>query len=360
MDRIDYCVVGGGVIGLFIAKKLIEKHPNKDIFLLEESPYLGDQSTGRNSGVLHAGMYYKTDSLKHKLCLEGNKIWKELATQFDFNINHCGKYIIACNESELQTIEDIYQQGKKNNVSDLRRATQEEIADISNHTNVVSALYSPSTASLDVASAIKELDRYILNKGVFILKNEKVSSLKEHNEGIVVKTNSSEFLAEHVFNCAGNGAVKLRKTLGLHELENRFVKGSYLKTTQKFFNEALIYPVPFKDQKGLGVHTVLSSDGNVLFGPDAEVVTKINYEVTTDAVRNLKESVSNTFKGVEIDKLSADYAGIRSQICYNNETYPDFWIKTPHEHKISGYFECLGIESPGLTAAPAIANLLVT
>lgn len=359
MEKVDFCIAGGGIVGLFIAKKILDRYPDKSVFVLEKSQYLGDESTGRNSGVLHGGMYYQTASLKHKLCIAGNKQWKQLAKAYDFKINECGKYIIACTKSEIDIINDIFERGQTNGVPDFRRASADEIAMLKEYTYVEDALFSSFTGYIDAPGAVKELDKIVTNLGGFILKSEKVVDLKSTREGVLVKTSSSDFIAEKFINSAGLGAVELRKFLGLTDVENRFVKGSYLKTTQNYYKDSLIYPVPFKDQKGLGVHTVINPEGEVLFGPNAEVVDEIDYEVKEDAVDSLKNAISKTFKGIDEEKLRADYSGIRTQIVYKGETYNDFWIKGPRELNISGYFELLSIESPGLTSAPAIADYVL-
>jgi L-2-hydroxyglutarate oxidase LhgO len=355
MDIVDITIAGGGIIGLLLAKELKEKYPEKEVFIFEASSYLGDECTGRNSGVLHGGMYYETDSLKHQLCIEGNKLWKEYVSKFNFKINPCGKYIVASSQEENETLEAIYQKGMKNKVPDFRWATKDELVEVSEFANVTSALYSPFTAIIDVPAAVKSLDVYLTNLGVHLLKDARINTIESCNEGILI---NSEFISKQFFNCAGLGSIKLREKLGLKDLSERFVKGCYLKTNQKYYNASLIYPVPFKDQKGLGVHTVIDIEGNILFGPNAQIVGDIDYDITDESQDDLTNAINKTFKNIDTNKLEKAYSGVRSQAIYNFEIYKDFWIKTPKDLNIQGYFECCAIDSPGLTSAPAIAKYL--
>jgi L-2-hydroxyglutarate oxidase LhgO len=355
MEKIDYTVAGGGIIGLFIAKELKEKFPDKEVILMEASEFLGDEATGRNSGVLHGGMYYATGSLKHRLCIEGNQLWKNLASDFNFLINKCGKFIIACNEHEKETINKIFINGQRNKVPHLRRATEQELINLSRFTHAIDALYSPYTAILDVPSAVKRLDIYLSNLGVYILKKQSVESVSKLEDGFKI---NNEFITSNFINCTGLGAIAIRSQLGLFDLETRMVKGSYLKTNQKYYNESLIYPVPFKEQKGLGVHTVIDIEGNVLFGPNADIVEQLDYIIPPETIESMISDIPNRFKGVDSEKLEPAYSGIRSQVYFNGEIYKDFWLKSPEESKIEGYYECCAIDSPGLTSAPAIAKYL--
>ena len=137
------------------------------------------------------------------------------------------------------------------------------------------------------------------------------------------------------------------------------MKGYYLKYLGKIDCSSLIYPVPHKDLKGLGIHTSFDSDGSIRFGPNTFEVGQVSYDMENEGIKEeMKKSILKKYKNIDEEKLCLDYAGIRSKIKRNGQYYSDFWIKGPKEIKIPGYFELCGIESPGFTGSPAIAKYL--
>jgi len=195
---------------------------------------------------------------------------------------------------------------------------------------------------------IKKFQDYLFQKDVPLLLGQKVENL---NRDLEFTVGEDHFKAEVLINCGGLKGVELRSQLGLADLENNWVKGRYLKLNKKYYNDSLIYPLPEAGLKGLGVHTSFDLDGIVRFGPDTFDISEIDYKVEDDALEAMWQAIQKTFKGIEKTDLSLDYAGIRAKIKGND----DFLIQSP----ISGYIECLGIESPGLTASPAIAQHVV-
>jgi L-2-hydroxyglutarate oxidase LhgO len=153
--------------------------------------------------------------------------------------------------------------------------------------------------------------------------------------------------------------VDLRTLIGLNELENEYLKAHYLKYNKKYFNDYLIYPVPDKNLKGLGVHTSFDMDGIVRFGPNVIDTDTLNYSPVEESFEEMIDAIEKTFKFIDKDYLSFDYCGIRPKIKLNGSLYLDFWIKNPTDTNISGYFEFCGIESPGFTSAPSIAQEFV-
>ena len=168
--------------------------------------------------------------------------------------------------------------------------------------------------------------------------------------------------AKKVINCAGLHSVEVRKMLGLNNLEARWVKGRYLKLNKKFYTDSLIYPLPKKDLKGLGVHTSFDFDKVVRFGPDTEDVDAStltpDYSLDNAVIDAMHPAIDKVFKNISLSDLTVDYAGIRSKIvdAQTGNPIPDFIIDSP----LPGYLECLGIESPGLTASPAITNRVIS
>ena len=134
------------------------------------------------------------------------------------------------------------------------------------------------------------------------------------------------------------------------------MRGHYVKTNQPYFTESLIYPIPEKNLKGLGVHTTFDIDRNLRFGPDTQDVSEIKYEMPDRLLETFIPAIQKTFKGIDVDKLQPDFSGIRPKILHEGKLHTDFWLGTPQTTGVAGYYEFCGIESPGLTAAPSLAK----
>jgi L-2-hydroxyglutarate oxidase LhgO len=354
---IDFTIIGGGVIGLFLATELKEKFPNKEVIILEQEPFCGDHTSGRNSGVIHSGIYYPTNSKKHLFCLEGNKLWADTAKKLNVEINRCGKFIFATKEQEAQ-LSNFLQQAKNNNVS-TRLVTPEELSSIQEFVFAENAIFISSTGIIDTSSVIKALEYECEKKEAYILRNHKVTEITIQQNGFEVIAGEERIQTSMLFNCAGLHAVDIRKKLGLRNLENQYVRGTYFKTYQKYFKDSLLYPIPKANLKGLGVHTTFDQD-TLRFGPDTEDISSIDYQLNERNLAKMKAEIPNVFKGIDLQKVTPDYCGIRPKILLDGTLYTDFWIQTDKETKIAGYFEFCGIESPGLTSAPAIAKHIVS
>ncbi|MFZ4712650.1 MAG: NAD(P)/FAD-dependent oxidoreductase [Bacteriovoracaceae bacterium] len=352
--KIDLAIIGGGIVGLQVAYKALLRHPTWQVVLFEKERYLGEHSSSRNSGVIHAGLYYAEGSLKHRLCLEGNLWWKEHAPDWNIPYLQCGKYIIARNFDELPSLEALFQKAKLNSVPGLRRAKNDEVLALKEKLHCVAALYSPTTAIIDVAEAINVFKNKVEKMGATILPFNPILNLEKDQEHYLLETVTEKITAKYVVNCAGLGAIQLRKKLGLNELENSLVKGTYLKSSQRNEFKTLIYPLPQKDLGGLGIHLTFDFGDQMKFGPNTEPVSDVSYHTIEQSLISMREAVTSLFKSVDPGRLQLDYCGIRPKIQIEGSTYGDFWIRSPLPH----YIECCGIESPGLTASPAIARFL--
>lgn len=354
MEKIDYAIVGGGIIGLSLAKNLIAKQPQSSLVIFEKEKYLGDHTSGRNSGVLHSAIYYDQGSLKHRLCLEGNFLWEDWAKELNIPVKFCGKFIIAQSSQHQAELEIVFNQAKLNSVPGIRRATKTEITSLDQHLHLVDAIYSPRSGIIDLPLAMSNLRYFLETKDVVTMLSTKIHTVTRDstNDGFFLYYGEEKIWAQNLINAGGLFGIDLRKQLDLFELENYWVKGNYLKTTQKKICDYLIYPTPEKNLKGLGVHLTLDTQEQMKFGPNTEDVSAIDYAVNESVLEQMIPQIKAIFKTVDTSKLTLDYAGIRPKIKLNGGLYKDFWIKNP----IKNYYEFLGIESPGATAAPAISK----
>ena len=360
MEPLDFIIIGGGINGLLIAYELNKAFPDKDLVLFEKEPFVGEHSSSRNSGVLHAGIYYPKESLKRKFCIEGNKLWRELENVFSLEINSCGKHIVACNPDQEEQIEFYFKKAKENGVKEISWVDSKELEKLQNYANISKAFFSKTTGLLNISSALKNIETFLYNKDVPLMLNNEVKSIEilknpKKGERFKVVTEHEEVTTKFLINAAGPFAVNLRKQLGLLDLENYWVKGNYLKLSGDYYTDSLIYPVPLKNLKGLGVHTSFDFDGMVRFGPNTEEVNEISYGVSENVKKEMLPAIKSLFKGIDEEKLSLDYSGIRAKIKHNGLEYFDFWIKN-NQLEGGGYIELCGMDSPGLTSAPAVAR----
>ena len=359
MESVPVTIVGSGICGVLTARALKMTFPNWDVILIDKETFAGHHNTTRNSGVLHAGIYYKTGSLKHRLCVSGLNHWNQLAKTYSIPLLECGKYVIATSDAEKKQLWAHYKKAQENGVRNLRKMTAEDKREIADYTHVEDGFCSPHTGILDISSGIKVLHAEIEKLGVIVLMGRTVNNLVSQKNHILVQTTEEEFHTQNLINCGGTGSVDLRKTLQLNDIENYFVKGNYLKLNKPYYNRRLIYPVPPQGLKGLGVHTSFHTDRIVRFGPNTEDVDGVDYENSERNIELMFPSIAETFRNVSKEDLSVDYVGVRTKIIRKGTLYGDFLVQGPTETKIPGYYEALGIESPGMTAAPAIAERFV-
>ncbi|MDR1666784.1 MAG: L-2-hydroxyglutarate oxidase [Bacteroidales bacterium] len=262
----DYLIIGAGIIGLAIARELNARHPEAKITIIEKEPDVACHSSGRNSGVLHAGFYYTADSLKAKFTREGNALMQKYCCDNHLRINKCQKVVVAQNEEELHSLYELEQRGKANGV-DVKMVTAKELAEIEpNAVTCEYALWSPTTATVDPVEVNRCIKDELIRKGVVILFN---TPYRKRMEGNTVKTAEHTFSAKKIINTAGLYADKIAKDFGFSKHYTIIpFKGIYLKykgNDQPIHTN--IYPVPNLKNPFLGVHYTITVDDVVKIGP---------------------------------------------------------------------------------------------
>ncbi len=278
-ENTDYLIIGAGIIGLTLARQLRERYPGKKILLLEKESDVARHSSGRNSGVLHAGFYYTANSLKARFTRDGNAAMKKFCRENGLALNECGKVVVACDEKELQALYELEKRGKANGV-DVRLIDESELAAIEpNARTFQKALYSPSTATVDPVQVNRSLKDQLLKSGVNIFFEEGYQELAGGN---TVKTTQGRLIrAGHIINAAGLYADKIARDFGFSK-EYVIIpfKGIYLKYTgAEAPLKVNVYPVPNLKNPFLGVHYTVTVDGHVKLGPTAiPAFWRENYE----------------------------------------------------------------------------------
>ncbi len=268
MQKSNFLIIGAGIIGLSIAKRLRERYPDKSITIIEKESKVGLHASGRNSGVLHAGFYYSANSLKAKFTKEGNAMLKEFCQANSIDINYSQKVVIAQNEEEMETLFELEKRGKTNGV-DVSIITEDKLAQIEPNAKTHKyALYSPSTATVNPKEVVEKLAKILADSEV---RFEFDCRYKEYKGDNIISTTKGEFKADIIINTAGLYADKIAHDF---KVGQRYTiipfKGIYLKYTKDDKPiKTNIYPVPNLKNPFLGVHYTITQDNTIKIGPTA-------------------------------------------------------------------------------------------
>jgi L-2-hydroxyglutarate oxidase LhgO len=360
VDEVAITIIGAGVIGLAVAAEL--SHDYDNIILLERHDKFGQETSSRNSEVIHAGIYYPPSSLKATLCVKGAELLYRYCEDHGIPHRRIGKLIGATEDSELSDLEEILQRGLQNGVHGLSLLDKQEIIRKEPHTNLLAALYSPNTGIIDSHSLMAHLHGTANGAGVICSFNSEVSAIEKGNNGYRVRLKSEDYIfhSRVVVNCAGLAADSVAQLAGIDIDEAgyrlQYSKGSYFSYGKTSPVKMLVYPVPHKDLAGLGVHATLDLGRRLRFGPDAEYVERIDYRVDPGKRDAFYESAARIIRGLDREAFVPDMAGIRPKI--KGEGIKDFVIRHEADRGLDGLINLIGIESPGLTASLAIAELV--
>jgi L-2-hydroxyglutarate oxidase LhgO len=361
----DITIIGAGVVGLAIAEKVSEEH--KNVFLIEKHISFGQETSSRNSEVIHAGIYYTKDSLKSRLCVEGKWMLYDYCKKYNVPYNNCGKLIVATSENEIPVIEGIRQTAIKNGVDDLSFIGREEIAELEPNIFALKALYSHSTGIVDSHSLMKQYETNALNNGCQIVYGSEVIGIIKVRDGYKItlleadKQNYS-FTSKIIINSAGLTSDKISEMVGITDenLKILFCKGEYFRINppKNKMIKRLIYPVPHHNMEGIGIHVTIDMGGGVKLGPDVKYLESniYDYKLTASKQEAFYLSAKKFLPFIEFDDLAPEMAGIRPKIQKPGEPLRDFYIMEESKRGFQGYINLIGMESPGLTSSIAIAK----
>jgi L-2-hydroxyglutarate oxidase len=271
-DECDLAVVGGGILGLAVARELTRRHPELSATVLEAAPAVAGGQTGSNSGVIHAGIYYLPGSLKARLCVEGARAMYEFCERHEIPHERCGKVIVARNEGELGRLDELERRGRENEVPGLRRLTPAQLAEVEPHCRGVAALHSPNTGIVDFAAVARALAGELDGGGVPVVTGCAVRRVESRPGRIALVHGEGETRARFAVFCAGAASDRLAVAAGASP-DPRIVpfRGAYLylKPEKTALVRSMIYPVPDPSLPFLGVHLTRHIDGHVSLGPTA-------------------------------------------------------------------------------------------
>lgn len=361
----EITIIGAGVIGLAIAEKVSEE--NKNVYLIEKHLSFGQETSSRNSEVIHAGIYYTKDSLKAKLCIEGKKLLYDYCRKYEVPFNNCGKLIVATSEEEIRVIEEIRQTAVKNGVDDLKVLGREQISDLEPNIFALKALFSPSTGIVDSHSLMKQYETNSLNNGCQIAYGSEVTEISRIKNGYKITLLDADkklysFTTRIVINSAGLTADKVSEMVGITDknLEILFCKGEYFRVNppKNRLITRLVYPVPHPNMEGIGIHVTIDMGGGVKLGPDVKYLESniYDYKVTESKQEAFFKSAKKFLPFLEFDDIAPEMAGIRPKIQRPGEPLKDFYIMEETGRGYPGFINLIGMESPGLTSSIAIAK----
>ena len=359
-ESVDAVVIGAGVVGLAVARELAQT--GRDVIVLEHNARIGEETSSRNSEVIHAGIYYPTNSVKASLCVRGKELLYNYCDMKGVRYRRCGKLMIALNDRQGERLAAILDQGKINGVDDLELLSSTEIADLEPEIRCDIAAFSPSTGILDTHGFMLALqgDLEAAGGNIAFLSECCGGTIEDDGLQLIVRSDGEELTirANVVINAAGLRSTQVADSFaGLdarYVPRTRYAKGTYFVLQQKSPFTHLVYPMP--DGAWLGVHVTLDMAGQARFGPDQEWVDEIDYRLDPHRAETFYEAIRNYWPAIPAGSLAPGYVGVRPKIVGPGEPPGDFMIQGPAQHGIDGLVNLFGIESPGLTSALAIGE----
>ncbi|HBL18230.1 MAG TPA: FAD-dependent oxidoreductase [Elusimicrobia bacterium] len=358
MERVDIAVVGAGVVGLAAAARLAR--PDRSVVVLESHARHGVETSSRNSEVIHAGLYYPPGSLKSLLCHEGRRRLYALAGEAGIFVRKTGKLVVAADPSEEPALERLRRGAEAAGAEGLRLLDGAETRRLVPGLRAAAALWSPETGILDS----EELMRHLLGKatdaGAIFLFGSPLTAVERRPEGWVLTFGPSgeRLCAPVVVNAAGLHSDRVAELagIGIDEAGYRlhWCKGCYFRCRRPIPLPHLVYPVP--EAHGLGVHLTPDREGRVRLGPDSAFVHSLDYDVDPALRASFHAAASRYWPGLAPEDLDPDTAGIRPKLSGPEGGFRDFVIAEESARGLPGWINLIGIESPGLTAALAIAE----
>ena len=357
-------VIGAGVVGLAVAAQLSRKC--KDVYVLERNETFGKETSSRNSEIIHAGIYYPEGSLKAETCVDGNAMLYEICQRYGIGYRKTGKLIVATEDEEVGKLEELLDRGRRNGARGLKVLSKGEVNKLEPNIESIAAILSPSSGIIDSHTLMRCFISKAQEEGAKIAYKSNVIGIEKLSDGyqVMVDNGSGSFLfkTEILINCGGLHADRIAQLGGIDI--NRagyqlfYCKGEYFSVGNRKNRliERLIYPVPQPSSGGLGIHATLDLEGRMRLGPDAKYVDKIDYGIDESQKGLFYSSVKAFLPFIEIDDLEPEMAGIRPKLQGPGDDFRDFVIRHEQDRGLPGFINLIGIESPGLTSAPAIAR----
>ncbi len=348
----DVIIIGAGITGSSIARQLCRYQLR--IALLEQEADVSFGVSKSNSGIVHAGFHEKSGSLKGKLCVRGNLLYEQYSQELNFPFRRSGILMIAMNDEQIQQIEAFYSQGVKNHVPYLQLLSGERALEMEPNLtpDVREAIYAPTGGIVEPYEMIFAIVENAQKNGLDLYTNTKVEAIEPDGSGLCVISDSKKFTARFVVNAAGLYADEVSRLAGAEEFTIIPRKGEELLLDKRVGGvvKSVIFPTPTKNSKGILV--IPTVEGTLMIGPTArEIDNKEDRATTTAGMEQILDQVHQMVVGIQLKDIITQFVGLRPTI--NGD---DFYIA--RSQKVPALIQVAGIQSPGLTAAPAIAEMV--
>ncbi len=355
MDRVDCVIVGAGVVGLAVARRLAQA--GREVVVLEEAEGIGTVTSSRNSEVIHAGIYYPAGSWMARMCVAGKHALYRYCDERGIPYRNCGKLIVATTPEETTKLAAIRSHAEANGVADMQTLPGEAARELEPALKCDAALLSPSTGIIDMLSLRGEAE----DAGAAFAFHTPLLHARAQAGRIELEAGGASPMAlqcDLLINAAGLNAPAVARAIDGMPLEMippaYLAKGNYFSCSARAPFSRLIYPVP--EPGGLGVHLTLDMAGQARFGPDVEWIETIDYAVDPARAARFYPAIRKYWPTLPDGALMPSYSGIRPKIVPPAVARQDFLMQGPAEHGVAGLINLFGIESPGLTSSLAIAD----
>jgi L-2-hydroxyglutarate oxidase LhgO len=373
-DTFEVIIIGAGVIGLAVAAELAVRH--RQVLVVEKNRASGQETSSRNSEVLHAGIYYPSNLFKSSLCVTGNRLLYEFCAKQGVPHLRAGKIIVATFASELESLEELKQQGESNGIDDLRIIGEKEIRKIEPEVQAMAGLFSPSTGIINSHRFMECLFRIAERHNALLAFRAEVTAISCHGRMYNLDINRGEYSIQTkiLVNCAGLYADRMAALAGIdidrRGYRLRHCKGNYFVSSPSPGLRHLVYPVPHKNSEFLGIHATPDLGGKVRFGPDILYLDDspaldgvppsrdFDYSVDESRKTDFFSAITKYLPGIKMEMLHPDMSGIRPKLQGPGEPLRDFVIREEGHSGFPGLINLIGIESPGLTCSLSIARFV--
>jgi L-2-hydroxyglutarate oxidase LhgO len=358
----DSVVIGAGVVGLAVARALA--FSGRSVLVLERHKFIGQETSSRNSEVIHAGIYYPSGSLKARLCVRGRELLYNYCDSHNVSFKRVGKLIVAAGDHQNTALELIYEKGRANGVDDLEFIDQDRLTEMEPALCATKAILSPSTGIINSHELMLAYQGDLERQGGILALSSPLIQGKKISGGFELEIGGEEnsFIScRELINSAGLGAQEVSshiKGIPADSIPKLYLsRGCYFSLAGKSPFSRLIYPLP--NNEGLGVHLTLDQAGVARFGPDTEWVDTVDYTVDPSRGDAFYQAIREYYPAIRRESLHPSYAGIRPKIVGPGTAAGDFIIQSEELHSVPGFVGLYGIESPGLTASMAIGEYVL-
>jgi L-2-hydroxyglutarate oxidase LhgO len=359
MDKVECVIIGAGVVGLAIARRLARS--GREVIVLETAEAIGTATSSRSSEVIHAGIYYPAGSLMARMCVSGRHALYAYCREYDIPHQNCGKLIVATTEQEVGKLQAIRARAEANGVEGMQSLSGGEARALEPALQCAAALLSPSTGIIDSHAFMLALRGDAELDGAAFAFLTPLLRAKATPNGLEIETGGETpmtLACDLLVNAAGLGAPAVARSIEGMPVDRippaYLAKGNYFSCSVRTPFSRLIYPVP--EPGGLGVHLTLDLAGQARFGPDVEWIDAPDYDVDPTRAARFYPAIRRYWPDLPDGALFPAYSGIRPKIVPPAVAAQDFMIEGPSDHGVAGLINLFGIESPGLTASLAIAD----